>query len=167
MPAVSQHPNAQLIDRFYEAFAAHDGAAMAACYADDARFSDPVFTELDADGVRAMWQMLTSRATDLRVEHSAVRADDSTGSAHWEAWYTFATGRKVHNVIDAKFEFRDGEITHHTDTFDLYRWSRMALGPTGVLLGWTPIIRNTVRQKAARQLANYRAALRPPVPQRQ
>lgn len=157
MSAVTEHPNAQLIHRFYTAFAAHDGAAMAACYADDACFSDPVFTALDADGVRAMWQMLTGRATDLRVEHSAVVADDTTGSAHWEAWYTFATGRKVHNVIDARFEFRDGKIIHHTDSFDLYRWTRMALGPPGVLLGWTPIIRNTVRKKAAAQLAAYRA----------
>ena len=41
------------------------------------------------------------------------------GSAHWEADYTFsATKRKVHNVVDARFELRDGLIVKHTDVFD-------------------------------------------------
>src|SRR5919107_5416131 len=34
--------NKRLIERFYEAFDHHDGEAMAACYAPDARFHDPV-----------------------------------------------------------------------------------------------------------------------------
>src|SRR6478672_11208014 len=38
--------NADLIRRFYSAFAARDADTMAACYAPDARFSDPVFTDL-------------------------------------------------------------------------------------------------------------------------
>ena len=39
------------------------------------------------------------------------RVDDRGGSAHWEAWYTFsATGRKVHNVVEANFEFADGRV---------------------------------------------------------
>jgi ketosteroid isomerase-like protein len=36
----------ELIERFYAAFGRKDGDAMAACYAPDARFSDPVFGEL-------------------------------------------------------------------------------------------------------------------------
>ena len=83
-----------------------------------------------------MWRMLAGRAADLRVESSAFTASDTTGSAHWEAWYTFtATGRPVHNVIDAEFAFAGGGITRHVDRFDLYRWSRQALGARGVLLG--------------------------------
>ena len=35
------HPNEELIERFYSAFARGDGDAMAACYAPGARFSDP------------------------------------------------------------------------------------------------------------------------------
>ena len=39
-----------------------------------------------------------------------------TGRAHWEADYTFSsTGRKVHNVIDATFEFEGGLIRAHRD----------------------------------------------------
>ena len=40
-----------------------------------------------------MWRMLCGRATDLRVEHSEVEAEGDEGSAHWEAYYTFSTGR--------------------------------------------------------------------------
>lgn len=153
------HPNAELLTDFYDAFDRHDGQEMASAYHDQAHFSDPVFPDLDAAGVRAMWRMLTSRSDDLRVEVSGIEADDETGKAHWEAWYTFsATGRKVHNIIDATFEFRDGEIVRHVDEFDFWRWSRHALGMTGVLLGWTPIVRNKVQRTAARQLEKWREA---------
>lgn len=35
------HPNAELIERFYQAFQRLDGEAMAACYAPQATFHDP------------------------------------------------------------------------------------------------------------------------------
>ncbi|MEM9193632.1 MAG: nuclear transport factor 2 family protein, partial [Myxococcota bacterium] len=94
--------------------------------------------------------------TDLRVEYSGIEADDQGGKAHWEAWYTFgATGRKVHNIIDATFAFREGKISRHQDTFGFYRWSRQALGAPGILLGWTPVIRNKVQSTAAKQLHRF------------
>lgn len=151
------HPNASLITHLYTALAAKDGAAMGACYADDARFSDPVFQNLDAAGVRTMWAMLCSRATDLTVDVSGVEADDTRGKAHWVATYTFSkTGRTVRNVIDAEFEFRDGLIVRHTDRFDLSRWAGMALGLKGTLLGWTPLVQNAIRKEAMRGLDGYR-----------
>ena len=147
------HPHADLLERFYTAFAKRDAATMAACYADDATFSDPVFPDLDATHVRGMWRMLCERGADLQLEHSGIEADDTTGKAHWEARYTFsATGRKVHNIIDASFTFRDGKITSHKDAFDFWRWSRQALGFSGVLLGWTPLVQNKIRRVAGQQL---------------
>jgi limonene-1,2-epoxide hydrolase len=152
------HPNAELLTGFYNAFAARDGAAMASAYDPEARFGDPVFTALRGPEVGAMWQMLCSRATDLRVEASGISADELNGHAHWEAWYTFTrTGRKVHNVIDATFEFRDGKILIHRDVFDLWRWAGMALGLSGKLLGWTPFLQNAVRNEARAGLAKYMA----------
>ena len=146
------HANAALLERFYAAFARRDGAAMAACYAPDARFTDPVF-DLSGDEVGAMWSMLCERGRDLRVEWRDVRADDGTGAAHWEARYTFSgTGRPVHNIIDATFTFKAGRIARHVDTFDLWRWSRMALGAKGALLGWTPFVRKAIQQQARRGL---------------
>ena len=146
------HPNAALIDGFYRAFQQRDHAAMAACYAPDAVFEDAVFS-LRGWRVGAMWRMLCERGKDLRVEHSNVRADATQGSAHWDAWYTFsASGRPVHNSIDADFELRDGRIVHHTDRFDLHRWASQALGLKGRLLGGTPFLRKAIRANAARSL---------------
>lgn len=131
---------------------------MSRCYRDDATFSDPVFRHLDADELRAMWRMFCVRGTDLVVAFDGVRADDRSGAARWEATYTFAaTRRAVHNRIGASFEFRDGGIFRHTDSFDFYRWSRMALGPVGWALGWTPFLQSKVRGQAAAQLAAFRA----------
>ncbi|HNL11879.1 MAG TPA: nuclear transport factor 2 family protein [Turneriella sp.] len=146
-----------MIQGLYTALAAKDGAAMGACYADDARFSDPAFQNLDAAGVRTMWAMLCSRATDLTVELSGVEADNTHGKARWVATYTFSkTGRQVRNVINAEFEFRNGLIVRHTDRFDLWRWAGMALGLKGLLLGWTPLVQNAIRKEAMRGLEAFR-----------
>ena len=152
------HPNAALIQRFYQCFHARDGAGMAACYAPDVVFSDPVVPRLEGPEAGGMWRMLTGRAADLSVTCSAVEADDSRGSAHWEASYTFGkTGRRVLNVIDASFEFRDGAIVRHRDHFNFWRWSRQALGPAGLLLGWTSMLQHKVQVEARRGLLSFLA----------
>jgi ketosteroid isomerase-like protein len=154
--AAMAHPNEELIDRFYAAFGARDGAAMSALYAPNARFSDPVFTDLSGDEPGAMWRMLTGRATDLRIELAERSADDQTGSAHWLADYTFAqTGRPVHNDIRASFRFVDGRIAEHRDSFDFYKWSRQAFGTSGLLLGWTPLLRSAVRRRSRKALDEF------------
>ena len=151
------HANANLIGCFYAALGNCDATAMGRCYADNATFSDPVFTQLDADGVRTMWAMLCARASDLEVSVSDIAADDKSGSACWVASYTFSkTGRKVRNVIDARFEFSDGKIVRHSDNFDLWRWAGMALGIKGQLLGWLPAVQNAIRSEAGKSLAAYR-----------
>jgi hypothetical protein len=155
------HPNAELLTGFYEAFAAGDHATMARAYADSATFSDPVFPALDADGVRAMWRMFCTSGNDIDVSFSGVEADDARGSAKWEAVYKFPkTGRRVHNVITASFELDNGQIARHSDDFDFYRWTKMALGPIGTILGWTPIVQGQVRSQAASQLERFRAGER-------
>jgi ketosteroid isomerase-like protein len=152
-------PNESLIERFYGAFNERDGAAMAACYAPDVTFSDPVFPDLRGTEAGDMWRMLTGRATDLRIELHEHEADDERGSAHWIAHYTFAqTGRPVVNDIRASFRFGDGLIVEHRDRFDFHRWVRQALGPSGLLLGWTPLMRNAVRRRARAGLDEFRSA---------
>jgi len=151
--------HAQLIERFYRAFDEGNGKAMAACYAPDVRFSDPVFPDLRGDRAGAMWRMLTEGPGEVRVELLEHDADDRTGSAHWVAKYTFSeTGRPVVNDIRAKFKFKDGLIVEHRDDFNFYAWSRQALGPAGLLVGWTPIVKSVVRKKAAGLLRKYTSA---------
>jgi ketosteroid isomerase-like protein len=148
--------NAELITRFYTSFKNKDHKGMQACYADNARFSDPVFTNLDAKEVRAMWEMLLRNGKDLHLEFSHVTANDKNGSAEWIATYTFSkTGRKVVNSIRAEFEFENGKITRHNDHFDFYKWARQALGLSGLLMGWTSFIKNKIRTTAMRNLQQF------------
>jgi hypothetical protein len=43
--------------------------------------------------------------------------------------YTFSsTGRKVHNVIQSRFQFLDGVIIEHHDFCDARAWAATALG---------------------------------------
>jgi ketosteroid isomerase-like protein len=153
--------NGELVERFYAAFARLDGDAMAACYAPGARFSDPVFTDLRGEEPGAMWRMLTGRAKDLKVQLTEHEATDERGSAHWLADYTFSTGRKVHNDVRAEFRFEGGLITEHRDSFSFYAWSRQALGPVGLALGWTPIVRGKVQREARAGLDAFLARAGP------
>ena len=149
------HPNERLIEGFYTAFAAGNYAAMQTCYQPAAEFEDAVF-KLKGKEVGAMWHMLSESATDLQATHRDVQADDATGRAHWEARYTFSsTGRKVHNVIEAEFRFESGHIVVHHDHFNFWRWSSQALGPTGMLLGWTPFVHDKVRATARARLDRF------------
>ncbi len=154
------HPNEELIRRFYAAFAARDGDTMASCYAPDARFSDPVFTELRGEQPGAMWRMLTGRAEDLEVSLFEHDAGDQRGSAHWLADYTFSTGRRVHNDVRAEFRFEHGLIADHRDSFSFYAWARQALGAPGLALGWTPILRGKVQHRARAGLDEFLAQTR-------
>ncbi len=154
MPDAKAH--AALIERFYSAFARRDHTTMAGCYASDASFSDPVFVGLRGPEVAGMWRMLCERGTDLRIEFRDIEATAETGSAHWEAWYTYGpSGRAVHNSIAATFRFEHGLITRHVDDFSLTRWARQALGPTGVLLGWAVPFQDAIRARARQSLRRH------------
>ncbi len=153
------HPHADLITNFYRSFQRLDAPAMLTSYHRDIVFSDPAFPQLVGDEARAMWQMLTARAKNFGLTFSDVAANDEAGAARWVATYTFSkTGRTVENRIAARFAFRDGLIIRHTDSFNLWRWAAMALGPTGLLLGWSPPVRGKIRREAARGLADFRRA---------
>ena len=158
------HPNTQTLTRFYTAFAALDADTMAACYAEDATFDDPAFSLKGRREIGGMWHMLCAATLaknrdDWRLEFREVRADDSSGHAHWEAHYRFSvSNRLVHNIIEADFTFTpDGLISSHTDRFDFWRWSRQALGYGGWVLGWAPFFQKQVRVQTRAALANYMA----------
>ncbi len=126
---------------------------MASCYDPEVRFSDPVFTDLQGPDVMKMWRMLLSRSDDINITLGEHSAGDGRGKAHWTAKYNFSrTGRDVVNEIDANFLFRDGLIVEHSDSFDFWKWSRMALGTSGLLLGWSPVVKRKVRAESAAML---------------
>jgi hypothetical protein len=149
----------QLLTDFYQAFTHGDPEGMARCYAPDVSFSDPVFPSLKGERVMAMWRMLGAFPGPRAVSFGGIRADGARGEARWETRYVFPqTGRHVHNIVRARFTFAGGKIATHVDDFDFWRWARMALGPIGWLLGWTPLMRARVRAQAGARLEQAVAA---------
>ncbi len=129
---------------------------MANCYHAGAEFSDPVFQKLKGTEIKDMWSMLCLQAKTLEIEAFDIQADDTRGQATWTARYPFGKSKRiVFNRIEATFEFRDGKIIRHVDHFDLWKWSRMALGPLGFLLGWHSIVQENIRSQAMRNLTKF------------
>jgi ketosteroid isomerase-like protein len=148
----------QLIERFYTALQRRDFATIAACYHPNVTYSDPVFTDLRGKQVAQMWHMLLKRSKDLEITFGNITADEHSGSARWEARYTFSkTGRLVHNRINSRFGFQDGQIIRQQDDFDLWKWSRMALGQKGVWFGKLPFVQKAIRKEASDRLAAFMA----------
>jgi ketosteroid isomerase-like protein len=150
--------NLATIERLYAAMHRHDGEGMAACYAEGATFTDPVFVGLRDGETQDMWRMLVGRSRDMTVELVEHEVDGDTGTANWVARYTFGqTGRPVVNDVHSMFRFDDaGLIVEQLDDFDFWRWARQALGPVGLLFGWTPVVQHSVRDKARAGLAAFR-----------
>lgn len=149
--------NEQLIRQFYESFARGDADSMIDCYADEIEFSDPAFGSLKGADAKNMWKMLVERGKgEIKIEYKNVSADGAKGSADWTADYVFSkTGRNVHNEIHAEFGFQDGKIVRHDDAFDIWKWSRQALGLSGLLLGWSSFLQSKIRRNARESLRAY------------
>jgi ketosteroid isomerase-like protein len=146
--------NSEIIESFYTAFANADSEKMVLNYHDEIKFNDPAFGPLNGEQAKNMWRMLVRPSVE--VTFSNVKSEGNKGSADWQAVYIFtSTGRKVTNKIHAEFEFRDGKIYRHTDTFNFWKWSIQALGFSGLMLGWTWMLRNKVREKANAQLRKF------------
>lgn len=158
-PMNSREEKEQIITDFYTAFMNKDAEKMVSYYDDDIVFNDPVFKNLKGEEAKDMWRMLLGSATDLKVSFSNVEANGIKGSANWEAIYLFSkTGNTVHNKIKAVFEFENGKIIRHTDDFDLWKWSGMALGVSGKLLGWSSFMQGKIKNTAQKALDKYRAS---------
>ena len=149
--------NEELIRRFYTAFQKLDYKTMQDCYSDDPVFNDAVFGVLEGEQVAAMWEMLCRNARDFSLEFSNIQLlDDEYATCNWTAQYTFSkTGRKVVNRIKAHMRIQDGKITEHTDEFDIWKWSRQALGISGTLLGWTGYMKTKIRRNARQNLIKF------------
>lgn len=142
----------EIITEFYSAFQNLDVETMVSFYHDDIEFTDPGFGTLKGNDAKNMWRMICSRAQNFSLEYSKV----TDNSAHWNTIYTFsATGKTVHNSIDATFEFKNGKISKHTDVFDLHKWATQALGFKGRLIGGTSFFKKKLQKQTASFLTAY------------
>ena len=126
------HPNHALLDRLFTALDRHDHAAIAACYAPDARFRDIAFDLRGREGIHDMWRMICS--SDIRVTFQILHADDYEGSASLVETYTFGAsehplrpGRRIRNEINSRLTFAGGLIASHDDDCDARVWPEFAV----------------------------------------
>lgn len=150
--------NHQIIEQFYESFAAIDAEGMAALYHDEIIFRDPAFGTLNGERAKTMWKMLLGSQTkaSFHVAHNNVRVANNMGHVNWIADYTFSkTGRKVRNEVKATFKFKDGLIIEHSDDFDLHKWASQALGFKGRLIGWSSFFKSKLQKQTNGMLDRF------------
>lgn len=147
-----------IIEEFYQAFSNLDAENMVKYYHQEVVFQDPAFGELKGNRAKNMWRMLcdSQQGKGFKVSYQVIDFKGDRAKANWEAIYTFSqTGRKVHNKISASFIIENGLIVEHIDDFDLYDWSKQAMGWKGYLLGNTSFFKNKLQQKTNALLSRF------------
>ncbi|MCG1036638.1 nuclear transport factor 2 family protein [Polaribacter sargassicola] len=149
--------NCELLKKFYTAFSNGNSLEMVECYHEDIVFKDPVFGELKGEKAINMWKMLLSNRNETtEIFFKSVKANQEEGSAIWIAKYLYGENkRKVTNIVDASFKFKDGKIIEHIDSFSVWTWSRQALGFTGFLLGWSDFMKNKIQKTTNKKLEDF------------
>jgi len=160
---VSAFTSQQTAVRFYRAFQNGNALEMASCYHPEVQFSDPVFGKLNHAEVCGMWAMLLERSKGaLQLEFTVLSTAADSSQVQWIASYPFGKQKRlVKNLIVAEMQFQEGLIVQHHDQFNFWKWSLQALGWSGLLLGWTPWLKNKVRQQSWQILRKYLAEQRP------
>ena len=147
----------ELITTFYTSFQKKDYQGMNGCYSQDIIFNDPAFGILQGDEVRAMWKMLCTNAKDFSLTFTNIQLlDEEYATCNWTALYSFSkTGRKIVNNVKAHMRIENGLITEHTDQFNIWTWSRQALGLPGIILGWSNYLKSKIQNNARKSLGQF------------
>ena len=155
------HPNAGLLERFYEGISRRQPQVVADCYEPAATFYDIAFDLHGKREILAMWEMICSR--EITVFFDIVSVGDTEGVVRAVDKYNFSvTGRPVNNVMESRFRFKDGLIAQQVDSCDARVWAKQALGE---VLGFLPGRLRFLRALTARHL--LRPYLRHPDSQNQ
>lgn len=151
--------HSKLLLKFYTSFRNHDPQGMVDCYHEQISFTDPAFGTLKKDKAGDMWKMLLERGGDnLDITFSDIQTSGDTGQAKWTAHYTFGPKKRpVVNKINSNFIFQENKIIQHIDDFNLWAWSRQALGLPGLFLGWSPFLKHKIQKQSNGLLNKYQS----------
>jgi len=157
MRFVTRMNTLEIITQFYDAFEDGNATKMGLLYDEKIEFKDPAFGKLKGEEVQKMWEMLIERSHgNLKVSYTIYDAAVNFAIVHWTATYPFTkTGRMVTNQIVAKLVLKNKKIIKHTEYFNLWKWSRQALGWKGFLFGWTPFFKNKLQLQTGLLLKTY------------
>lgn len=139
--------------KFYDAFSVANIDVLKQLYDKKLIFNDNIFVNLDYNETISMWSSLLVGNKNMSIKYEIKKYSEKYVEVEWIADYLFtSTNRNVKNIILAKMEIDQGKIINHKDNFDFYKWSQMAFGITGVLIGWTSFFKNKVRTEAYNKL---------------
>jgi ketosteroid isomerase-like protein len=156
MAASEAHPNAQLIRRLYAGLEACNLDEIAACYADDAQFTDIAFELHGKTQVMQMWRMICTKVKPTVTWETLAppSADAETGTGRWHAEYWYDRnlpthpGRWVVNDLCSSFKFRNGLIVEHRDDCNVWNWAKQALAfPKNLAAAAIPALRRSIARK--------------------
>ena len=81
---------------------------------------------------------LAGSAQTVRIRCGATGIYTASDTTVWQSDQYFTGGQLLYT----------GYPVSNTPDPSLYRWARQALGPVGVLLGWSPLVQGSIRRKA-------------------
>ena len=147
----------ELLQKFYNSFSEGNAKGMIDCYHENITFHDPAFGTLRGKRAKAMWELLLSKKdNNASLCYKILEVNDKHAKVNWTAHYKYGPKkRKVVNNVTANFEFKEAKILKHTDDFNLWTWSKQALGTSGYLLGWSSYMRDQIQQKTGNLLNSY------------
>ncbi|SCY07660.1 SnoaL-like domain-containing protein [Nonlabens sp. Hel1_33_55] len=145
-----------LLTQFYKGLKNANASNMTALYKDNSHFKDPVFGDLHGEHAISMWHMLFSKNNQVKISYKIIEATPTYGKVQWTANYLNGSNKRpVTNHVTANFKLADGEIVNHVDSFNLSKWSRQALGVSGLLMGWSSFMKNQIQKKTNSLLDHY------------
>ena len=116
-----------------------------------------MFGELNGDSVKKMWEMLLSnKDAQFKLTFSDIHEKNNFVYAKWQASYYYGPHKRfVVNSVNAKFKFSENKIILHEDQFNLWKWSKQAIGLPGVILGWSNFFKSKLQTEANKKLNKF------------
>jgi hypothetical protein len=158
-------PNQEIVEKFLICYQNHDFNGMHDYLDSSVIFSDFAFDKIQDKEVRAMWHWFcipySPRKDPVNVpECKVIKAEDGTVKAEYRVSYLYGDEqRPVDYWIKSSFRVKDNKIIEQRDTFRSFlqfvKFTGMAFGFPGLVVAWTPLLRKTVRKKAAEKLNKF------------
>lgn len=156
--------NRAIVEKFLSCYQKHVYKDMQSCLADNVRFSDYAFDDIQGKKVMAMWHWFCvpypPRKQPIEVpEFTIVEETGDAVVAKYRVKYLYGRDEKpVDYFIKARFTLKNGKIVEQHDEFmsiTEFKFAKMAFGFPAALLALTPLLRIIVKKKAGEKLDQF------------
>ena len=158
--------NAEIVNKFFSCYKAHDYEGMHSCLDENVKFSDFAF-KIQGSQVRAMWHWFCvpylSRKKSVDIpEFEIIQSNGDVVVAKYRVKYLYGDKqRPVDYFIKASFVIQNDKIVEQLDTFSTisdFKFAEMALGFPFQFLAFTPLLRTLVQKGATKKLNQFMKA---------